>query len=317
TSASIDLGIIEDQCYEFPDEYIALTLTSATITSVANAVVVSPDIYTATIINNDDKPKLSWSASALTVNENSVSFNVTATVDPASCLPVSFSITTGGTAGLYTDYTFSNLSVTIDANQSSLTIPVQLNTTDCYEGGETIVLTINNITNAGEGNTLTQTIYLVEDKPKVKWTNTSPVTISENEMGLTLTVETDSETCIPITIPYSIVSGTATHHSDYTILSYPEPFVITPGLRTASTYLEIYDDNCYEGDENLSLQLNTPTNATLENSGKLDITITENDALPSIKWTTIAQTVDEGCRSVTLSVELTPVSCLPVTITYT
>src|ERR1041385_4196482 len=110
-----------------------------------------------------------------------------------------------------------------------------------------------------------------------------------------------------------MASGTASGGGvDYDFA--PTTISIPAGSTTGTTVITVVDDALDETDETVVLAMQTPTNATLGTPATYTLTITDNDAAPTVAFTTAAQTVDEAVGSVTVTAQLDAVSGLDVTV---
>lgn len=90
-------------------------------------------------------------------------FTVTANQTSSSNIAVNYTVT-GGTATQGTDYTSLSGSVTLPANQTSVTIPVSaINDTE-YEGTETIGLALSSSSSYDRGSPYTATMNLIDNE---------------------------------------------------------------------------------------------------------------------------------------------------------
>jgi len=108
---------------------------------------------------------------------------------------------------------------------------------------------------AGSGGTLPQVCF-----------TSSTFTTTEKRGTISLTVEMDKTIAVDVIVPFNF-SGTATLGDDYTTSASPPStssyLVIPAGSTSGSIAITFIDDGVLEGDETISVGIDTPTNATL------------------------------------------------------
>ncbi|MBK9219126.1 MAG: hypothetical protein IPL70_12300 [Uliginosibacterium sp.] len=90
---------------------------------------------------------------------------------------------------------------------------------------------------------------------------TGPATIDEAAGTVTYTVTLSNPSATPVTVAYGSANGTATAGSDYTATSGSLTFA--PGATVATFTVPVTNDALYEGSENFSVSLSSPTGATI------------------------------------------------------
>jgi hypothetical protein len=126
------------------------------IESVTNGTEEGTQQVTVTLADDDAEPTVSFAAATSTVGEDAGTFDVTVTLSAVSGrdVTVEFNINVLSTADS-TDYTVLTASpVTIPAGNTSAAITISLVNDGTTEVAETIVLDLNNPTNASLGTTV-------------------------------------------------------------------------------------------------------------------------------------------------------------------
>jgi CSLREA domain-containing protein len=116
-----------------------------------------------------------------------------------------------------------------------------------------------------------------------------------------------------ITVDYATSDGTATAGSDYTAAGGTLTF--EPGDISRMFLVPILDDTLDEADETVTLTLSNPT-TTIGGSNPATLAITDNDALPTARFSGATYSVDEGAGTATITVNLSAPSGRLVEVDY-
>ena len=127
------------------------------------------------------------------------------------------------------------------------------------------------------------------------------VTVNEDAVSATLTVELDPASTGTVTVDYATRdgAGAAKAGEDYTATSGTLTFAATETSKTIT--VPILNDDVYEKNESFSVDLTNPTGATLAASGAT-VRIDSEDAVPTASMADV--TVDEGAGTMTLTLRL-------------
>ncbi|MGU2910426.1 Calx-beta domain-containing protein, partial [Acinetobacter baumannii] len=106
-----------------------------------------------------------------------------------------------------------------------------------------------------------------------------PATINEAAGTATYTVTLSPSSTSTVTVNFATANGTATSGTDYTSTSGTLTFA--PGVTTQTITVTILNDHTIESNENYTISLNTPTNATI-GTGSVTTTIIDDDVAPVI-----------------------------------
>ena len=136
------------------------------------------------------------------------------------------------------------------------------------------------------------------------------VTVNEDAVSATLTVELDPASTGTVTVDYATRDGVgaAKAGEDYTATSGTLTFAATETSKTFT--VPILDDDVYENNESFSVDLTNPTGATLVASGAT-VRIDSEDAVPTASMADV--TVDEGAGTMTLTLRLSHPSDAEIT----
>ena len=119
-------------------------------------------------------------------------------------------------------------------------------------------------------------VYKLSSVPFTAQFSSASQSVGENAGSATVTVKLSAKCKNSVTVPISVASiGTTASSSDYTFTG--TSVIIPPGETTASVNIPLLNDQVYEGNETLKLQIGTPTNATVGSVSTHTLTITEDD----------------------------------------
>ncbi|MDG2125488.1 MAG: Calx-beta domain-containing protein, partial [Verrucomicrobiales bacterium] len=137
------------------------------------------------------------------------------------------------------------------------------------------------------------------------------VTIGESATAASLTVSLDQPTLLPVTIRLTTTRGTASDN-DFTPL-VATTFTIPVGTTTLDIPIAISPDTTHELDENFTVTLSDPTNATLTGASVATVTITDDDPEPTLAITAPTPT-SEAAPTLNFTLALSNPSYLDVTV---
>jgi hypothetical protein len=288
------------------DENVVLTLGTPT-----DATLGAQTVHTLTIIN---APVVQFTTSTQTIGETGL-LTITVQLSAASTLPITLPFTVTGTAESGSDYVIPTSPLTISPGQLSASITVTVLEDSRYENDETIVVTLDKPTNAVRGATATHTATIRNDDPmpSVAIYATSE-SLWEDAGQVMVLVQLSAVSGLPVVVPFT-VTGTATNGTDYTIDA--SPLTIPAGSLTGWITLNVTEDLLYERSETISVTLGTPTGATLGTSQAYTLTVIDNDNQPTVEFTTASQSAAEGDGTLTITVQLSAASGLPITVPFT
>ncbi len=138
--------------------------------------------------------------------------------------------------------------------------------------------------------------------------------VAEGAGAITLTVTLSTASPVTVTVDYTTANGTATAGSDYTAQSGTLTFA--PGVTTQLISVPIADDLSDEPNETFSVTLRGPSGARLGTIPSTTVTITDDDAPPTVAWQGANTNVNEGAGTALVSVILSAPSAFTVTVAY-
>ena len=242
---------------------------------IVDLLIDSDDAETATL-------SLRFNPNTATVAESIGTATATITLSAASANTVTVqTVLNGGTAlGGGIDYTLASEVVQFVPGETSKVINIAISDDTLPEPNETIILTLDNPTNARLSSTAANTIFTI--------------TITDNDsappatVGFTSTTGSGAEsiTTAPlyvtlsgpqagvVTVDYAVTGGTATA-ADHTITAGTMTFAA--GEMAKRIPNSIVDDGDQESSETIILTLSNPTGVALSANATHTYTITDND----------------------------------------
>ncbi|HEX8312714.1 MAG TPA: Calx-beta domain-containing protein, partial [Chthoniobacteraceae bacterium] len=337
-----------------PDDYIGLALSTLTfapgeltktvsVTINGDTAVEADETFTVnlsnptnatlldgtgqgTIFNDDVPPPPTISvddASVIEGNSGTRLATFTISLSQASSQPVSVQYsTTDNGATAPDDYVALALTtLTFAPGELTKTVSVTVNGDTAVEGDELFALNLTNPTNATLQDGIGEGRILNDDVPPPPPTiSVGDATVTEGASGTvlaTFTISLSAASTQPISVQYVTGDNTATAPDDYVARGLAT-LTFSPGELSKTVSVTVNGDTLVEGDELFTLNLSSPTNATLlDPTGQG--TILNDDVQPpptiSIADTTIIEG-SNGTTFATFTIGLSQTSSQPVTVQY-
>ena len=206
-------------------------------------------------------------------------------------------------------------STVVPAGVTSIIVRIPAINDGIAEGAENLTLSASTSANTG-AVTGTGTI---NDGAVPSLSVSGPINVNEAAGTVTYTVTLSNSSNAPVSVSYSTADGTANAGSDYTANNGVLNFA--PGETSKSITVSITNDTLFEGNENFSLNLSNPSNATIS-TGTVTTTIhddgtgaggNDNDR-PSLSINDI--TVNEGAGTASFIVSLSNPSSQSISVNY-
>ena len=274
TTAAITITVVDDALNE-NDETVIVTMGTPT-----NAIPFATTVHTATIVDNDPLPLVSFATGSQSNGENVAVQTITVLLSQVSVRDVTVPFTVTETAANPADYTITASPVTIAAGATSTAITITVVDDTLNENNETVIVTMGTPTNATQDATTVHTATITDNDPlpSVSFTTGSQSNV-ENVAVQTITVSLSQVAGQNVTVPFT-VTGTAANPADYTITA--SPVTIAAGATSTAITITVVDDTLNENNERVIVTMGTPTNATQGATTVHTATITDNDPLPSV-----------------------------------
>ena len=275
------------------------------------------DVATYTILN-DDTAELSIAATTQAAEDaTDGEFTLTTTNQFSSAVIVN--ITVSGTATQGTDYATIGTSVVFPANQSSVTIPVDITADNITEGNESVIVTMTGTNNSDATISATDeaTVTIIDDDTAVLSIVATTQAAEDVTNGL-FTVSTSKQFTTNTNVTFSVV-GTATPGTDYSVLG--TNFTFPAFTNSVNITTNVLFDNLVEADETVIVTL-TGTNNAGVTIGVLDeatVTITDNDTaeLSIIATTQATEDATDGLFTVTTNNQFSSAVMVNIAVTGT
>ena len=298
TAATITVPLLGDTAAEANETFVVnLTAPSGNATLADGQAI-------ATIVDDDGTPQLTISDAASVEGDTAV-FAVTLSHVSSSPIVVAFS-TSDGTAHSPADYTATAGNLNFAPGQISQTVSVVLAGDSLIETAERFTVTLSSPSNAtiadGEGR---GTIIDDDGMPALSAGDVSAIEGST----ATFTVSLSAPTSAAVSVGYATANGTASD-ADYTAAAGTLEFA--PGVTARTITVSVTSDTLIESAETFSLNLSSPTNATLANPSALG-TITDDDGTATLTIGDVTAT--EGANA-TFTVSLSGTTSQPVTVRF-
>lgn len=309
TSGSIVVTINDDALDEV-DETFTVNLANAVEAVITDAIGVG------TITDNDATPTLSINDISALENAGTLTFTITLSAISGKDVNVNYTASGGTATGVGVDYALVAGVATIPAGSSVTTVVVNLVDDSLDESNETFNLALSSPVNATlSDGTGVGTITDDDATPTV--TFAADQTLSEPSNGggpvsVAIDVTLSAASGLSVTVPFA-VSGTATGGGvDHNLAN--GSITVSAGQTTGSVSFDMIDDLVSEASETVIATMGSPTNASQGAKTTHTVTITDNDATPTLSINDV--TADEADGTLSFTVTLSAVSAQNVTVDY-
>ncbi|MCY4132957.1 MAG: hypothetical protein OXF39_09995 [Nitrospira sp.] len=270
------------------------------------------------------RPTVAFAATASRAGEDAGTRTITITLRPAPSSSLTLRYTLAGTATPGTDYTIRGVprrtgTLTVPANQSSVTIPVALTDDSTDEPDETVILTLTTGTGYEVGSSNVHTLTISGDgdggdpTPVVAFAagiSSAPEGAGTQQVAVTLAPPPTA----PLTLTYT-VGGTATPGRDHDLpLANSGPLAVPAGSPTATITVTLLDDHVDEDAETVRLTLTDGDGYTVGETRVHTLTITDNDTA-GLRVAPATVHLTEAGATATVTLHLTSQPTAPVLVT--
>ena len=275
--------------------------------------------WNISVTDNDTPPTIAFASASSANAEGVSSASIPVSLSSSWTSAITVNYTVSGTAtGSGTDYTLANGTLSFAAGTTTLPIVISNIVDDnIYEGDETIILTLSSPTVASLGSTTTHT-YTITENETVPTLSIADISNAEGAFGVNaqpnLAVTLSHPSSRSVSFNWATQDGTATSaDSDYDTDS--GTLYISSGATSVNVSPVIFGDDAFENNENFSIILSSPSNATIAD-GTGVVTITNDDSQPTISVTLNGMAV-EGGGNATLRVAPDVVAGVDISFSYT
>ena len=307
-TTTVTVSSLNDGVVEAGDETVTVTLSNP------SAGAITTDTATGTIADVGTVPTLEIS-DAGTVMEGvgaQVTFTVTRGGDTSVAVDVDYTTANGGaSSGL--DFTPNSGTLSFASGETEKTVTVDVLDDAVFEIDETFFVNLSNPTGGativdGKGEaTITPDADAI---PVVQLAG--DVTVVEDAGFANFTLNRVGANNVISSVDYVITAGTASDGSDIVVTSGTASF--GAGSATATIQVRVREDLIDELDENFTIDISNPVNATLGATVSATGTITDNDDAPALSVSDVV--VDEASGTATVTVSLSGASGQAVTVDY-
>jgi hypothetical protein len=242
----------------------------------------NPEIFYA--VGTEESVLIQITPASSSGDEGTTPADLELSLSAASGQDVSVDYALSGTAtGGGTDYTLAAGTATINAGSTTTNISAAIVNDSLDELDETIIVTLSSPSNATlSTNTVhTYTINDNDDPPTIQFTSTAS-SGAEGTTPANLELSLSAASGLNVSVDYTL-SGTATGGgTDYTLAAGTA--TINAGNTTTDISAVIVNDSLDEADETIIVTISSPSNATLDTNTVHTYTINDNDATPTIQF---------------------------------
>lgn len=276
-SAYLAIGVLDDSLPE-GSEVVEFTLAPSPAYSVGigTAIAVIADSDSSGLAQQLDFVP---ATSTATENDGVLSIPVTLSSPATSTITVNFAINGGTALGAGLDYSFASGTLTFAPGITTQNIPLTIINDTLDEGDETVSVGIFEAFGARIGAG-THTITITDnDNPPTAILGFAAATssVSETQSTAPLAVALGPVQTSAVTVNYSVIGGTATNGSDYTLsagtLTFP------PGETMMLIPFSIINDTAIESSETVIVRINNAVGAGIGTSSTHTLTITDDDTV--------------------------------------
>jgi len=318
TSKSFTVPITNDIALELT-ETVLLTLSSP-----VGGTLGSQSSSTLSITDNEVRT-VSFTQIAKSAAESTTSASFIVSLNGASSQPITVRYgVSGGTATPGADFILPAGTLTFAPGELTKTITFAVINDIVDENDETLLISLSSPTNSilGSSSVATYTILDNDVAPTARFDFrtstglvTSAVSVSEASGTLTIPIVLSSAAGRPVTVNLAAaLSGTALAGLDFSLPISSVTFA--PGETRKTLTLNINDDLLDEANETINLALTSST-AIIGTGSTAQVTILDNDAPPTVSFTTSSSRGLENVPSPgTVRVALSAASGLSITVRY-
>jgi len=258
-------------------------------------------------------PAVKFSASAYSVNRTAGTATITVvrTGSASSTVTVDYAASNGtGAAG--EDYAATSGTLTFGSGQKTNTFTVPILNIIYVPGDKTVNLTLSNPTGGATLGSPSAAVLVIADDRPLPSLSIAGVYLAEGNSGQTdfdFQVNLSQPSSQTITVQYWTTAGTAKPGQDYQTVN--GTLTIPPGQPGGTISVPVLGDAAFETDETFTVNLTNATGGTILR-GQATGTIHNDDPLPLLS----VQDGSGSAPSVTMTIELSAASELPVTVSY-
>jgi uncharacterized delta-60 repeat protein len=293
------------------------TFSNITVTASNGVAPVATQTFDLTV---DSGGTIQFSSANFSVSENAGTATITVNRvgGSAGTTTVNYSAF-GGSATPGSDFTLTPGTLTFADGETSKSFDVTIVNDDVNERDETVTLFLSALSGSATlGTPTSATLTILNDDP-VPTISVDDVTVTEGDAGTKQALFTVTRTGLtdrPVTFTVRTADGTALAQEDY--LPLVSQFQIAPGVTSTTVPVSIFGDTLIEPDKSFTLNLSSPTNATITRA-QAACTIKDNDSsagAPTIQFAHRNFSASEGDGTATVTVTRSGDTSAPATVSY-
>ncbi|MDA0947491.1 MAG: hypothetical protein O2799_03180, partial [Planctomycetota bacterium] len=311
TSVAVPVTLSDDLLDE-PSETVVLTLGAADFAGAG-----AQQEFVLTVEDDDATPTVGFVTASSSASEASGVTSIALALSAPSGQEVSVTLGVGGTATAGEDFAAPEATVVIPAGAGGASLDLSLLDDGLYEGSETIELQLQGASSADvDASAAAHVVTVLDDDaaPEVSFVAASS-SVGEGAGAASVEVVLSAASGLPVTVEFA-VGGDAVEGVDYALGS-ASPLVIAAGQTSAQVPITVLDDPLDEADETVVLTLGAATDATVGAVGVHTLSITDDDAQPTVALDALDLSVLEGTGVAPLAAVLSAPSGRPVTLVLT
>lgn len=262
--------------------------SSALMLTIISTIIISmliQPILTETAQASPMPGKLSLELSEYSMEEDGTSLfiRVDRTGGTEGEIEVDYT-TSDGTATAGEDYEKAQGTLVFESDELFQYIPVISRGDSYLEGDEWFSITLGNPANGAVADVISSAVIVIHDDENaddgIVQFSSPAYTVDEGEHEAAFTVVRTGDISGYASVSYRAYSGTATRYMDYDM---PQPAYVhfEPGAAASEVGIMINEDQIFEGDETLIIELEGAEGAVIGGEHRAAVTIRDNDAPPS------------------------------------
>jgi hypothetical protein len=309
---TISNNIIADNTFEL-DETFFVNLSNAT-----NATIVDAQGQ-ATIANDDPQPTISIAASSRLEGaqgtSSNASFEVKLSNPSFQTITVSFA-TADGTATAGNDYAATSGTVTFNPGETTKPIDVEVKGDNIDEINEAFLVNLSNPTNATIATVQAAGTILDDDGPTMSIDSVSVTEGNSGFVNAVFTVTLSAPSVQDILVSCSTTGVTANPNGDFQrLVNFPLSF--PAGTTSATVTVRVFGDFIIENDEQFTVTLQNPSNATIApGQGTGTGTIINDDSNGKLQFSSATYSVNEDAGNIVITVNRVEGATSNVTVDF-
>ncbi|MCC6808195.1 MAG: hypothetical protein IT381_12290 [Deltaproteobacteria bacterium] len=302
TLQQVTVPLIGDGAVEANETFFVVLSAPANATFASNVAQV-------TIVDDDGAERFSIDDVFAAENGGNASFTVLRAGSNALARTVNYA-TVDGSAGPG-DYTAATSSVGFAALQISAPIAIAI-TDDLLLEPATETFFVD-LSGAGLTFSDNQGLGTIVDNEGPTTVTPNDATVAEAAGMVAVFVVRSGDNSVTSSVDFATNDGNATAPADYTATNGTLPYAVLQVLQTA--WVPVANDVLDEANETFTVDLSNAIGAAI-GAPSATVTITDDDATPSVEFTAATQSAGEGAGNVTVTAHLSAISGQIVTVNF-